>query len=69
MGGEAIRRAKAMRAYWEEWGVYIVSIETALQNLQLKRFQDRHAVISVYEWTWVNYNWTGKDDTATDRMG
>lgn len=67
--GEAAARAEAMRAYWEEWGVHIVSLETELKDFQMRRVRDDSAVVSVYEWTWVNYNGTGKDDPATDRMG
>lgn len=66
---DALARAEAMRAYWEEWGTHIVSIETELRDFQMRWVKDGSAMVSVYEWTWVDYNGTGKDDPATDRMG
>lgn len=67
---DALMRAETMRSFWEEWGVYIVSVETELRDYQVMETEEDGTVqIGVYEWTWINYN--GKDETEepTDRMG
>ncbi len=68
-GRDAIARAEVMRAFHRERGTHIVSIETELRDFIVRWTQGSSAMVSVYQWTWVNYNGTGADQPATDKMG
>ena len=68
LGKEAAARAEAMRAYHEESGTYIVSIETELKDFIVRWIQGSSAMVSVYELTCINYNGKSKDLPATDKM-
>ncbi len=66
---EVTARAQAMRANYAAQATYLISIETELRDFTVRWVQGAAAMVSLYEWTWVNYNGTGEDQPATDRMG
>ncbi len=69
LGREVTARAQVMRANYAAQGTYIVSIETEYRDFAVRWVEGDAVMVSLYEWTWVNYNRTGEAQPATDRMG
>ena len=67
---DAAQRASAMRAYWEEDGVYILSAETEATIKEVHFRENGTVTAAVYEAVDLTYNFKGPEAPAEkDKMG
>ena len=66
---DAILRAKALREFWENEGIYIVSVEASCEIREIAAGELPGTVdLALNELTWVDYNNVGVDAPAGDRF-
>lgn len=66
----AIARANAIRDFWEDEGVYIVSEETSFEIREISAGELPGTVeLTIYEVSCMGYNGDGADAPETDRFG
>ena len=67
---DAVERTVAMKTFWNEHGVYIISSENTVEILSTEAGEAVGTIeVEAYEWTRLYYNETGINNAATDDMG
>ncbi len=70
MKADAAAWADSYLSLWERNSLFPASVQISCSVRDLAFGADgKTATAAVYEWVWVGYNGTGRDDPATDEMG